>query len=279
MFKRIFEFLIYSNIFIAACAVLMCYQASWLLAGRAPNLDFIGFVFSSTICSYSFHWYLTEHSVLPSERITWLRKHKGIHVFFFFAGLAAAAWFFFQLIEYWPWLFIAAFVTFLYSAPKIPHPWFRLLRKVALGKTIFLAFVWMFVTTVLPVIMDDGRWTIASTLFTLSRFFLIYAICILFDYRDRDDDKEAGIKSLITYLDERGIRIAFYFSLLIFFVSSIWMVRYGISWFDIVIILIPGFITGGLFGFARKHFHDLFYYFVLDGLMALSAVLMLLSRV
>jgi hypothetical protein len=31
-------------------------------------------------------------------------------------------------------------------------------------------------------------------LFCCSRFFLIYAICILFDYRDRDQDKQEGIR-------------------------------------------------------------------------------------
>ena len=41
-------------------------------------------------------------------------------------------------------------------------------------------------------------------------------------------------------------------------------------------LLIPGAITAALYSYARKNFSDLLYYFVLDGLMALSALLTLL---
>ena len=90
-----------------------------------------------------------------------------------------------------------------FSADQICEFYFRVLRKVALGKTIFLAFVWMYVTTILPAIISDSEWNTSYVLFVVSRFFQIYAICILFDWRDREDDKADGIRSLITYLNEK----------------------------------------------------------------------------
>ena len=90
---------------------------------------------------------------------------------------------------------------------------FHLLRKVAIGKTIYLSFVWMYVTSLLPILLD-GRITVAGILFCCSRFFLIYAICILFDYRDRENDKREGIRSMITYFGEQGVDRLFHGSLI-----------------------------------------------------------------
>lgn len=275
----LFRFFIYSNLFIAVCAVLMTDQTFHFLLNSDTHLYLAAFIFFSTLSSYSFHWWLTAHSAIPSPRIEWLQRNRPVHLILFIIGLAGSAIFFFCLLSYWPWLLIAAIVTFLYSAPKIPHQYFRALRKVALGKTIFLAFVWMYVTTVLPIIVSGQTWTLPFTFFVFSRFFLIYAICILFDYRDRQDDKIAGIRSLITYLSEKGITYLFIFSLLLYGVVTLLLPAYGYSWSSIALLLVPGIITAGLYNYARRHFADMFYYFILDGLMALSAILMLVTRI
>lgn len=273
------RFFIYSNLFIAVCAVLMVNQTSQLLLHSLPGTHLTAFVFFATLCSYSFHWYLTSSSVLPSPRIVWLKKNHSVHLVLFLVGLAGSAVFFFYLRPIWPWLLVSAFVTFLYSAPKIPHRYFRALRKVAIGKTIFLAFVWMYVTTVLPIVESDATWSGDFFLFMISRFFLIYAICILFDLRDREDDKAAGIRSLITYLNETAISNLFVISLVLFSASTLWMLNYNHRTTDIILLLIPGFITAVLFRYASRHFSDMLYYFVLDGLMALSALLMLVAGI
>ena len=254
----------------------MANQTYQFLLNSRPNRQLLLFIFFSTICSYSFHWYLTSQSVIPSQRIHWLQQNRKIYLFLFFIGLTGSGILFFCLLSYWHWLLIAAVITFLYSAPKISHPYFRALRKVALGKTIFLAMVWMFVTTILPVAVSQQPWRNDFFLFILSRFFLIYAICILFDFRDREDDKAAGIRSLITFLSNRNISVLFVFTLVIFTVATIWMLRYNYSSLQIMLLLIPGIITACLYNYARRNFSDMLYYFVLDGLMALSAILMLI---
>lgn len=279
MIKRIFQFLIYSNLFIAGCAVLMLQQTFALLLDQPVNINLLFFVLFSTLCSYSFHWYLTDHSVHPDERLLWIRQYKSVHIALFIAGLGGAAYYFFQLIDWWPWLLGTAFITFLYSAPKIPHPLFRALRRVALGKTIFLAAVWMIVTTLLPIIVSGTAWKNAYSFFILHRFFLVYAICILFDYRDRDDDKADGIRSLVTYLNEKEIRNLFVFAVLAHAVFVVLLMTDGFGWWPVVLLLVPGLITAGLYSFATRHFSDMFYYFVLDGLMALPALLTLIAGI
>lgn len=273
------SFLVYSNLFIAACAVLMVYQTCRLLLHSSPGFDFSAFVFFSTICSYSFHWWLTPDIESDSPRLRWLKKNRTVHLVLFFAGLPGAVVYGLRLAGHWPWLLLAAFITFLYSAPKIPHPFFRVLRKVALGKTIFLAFVWMYVTTLLPLQVSDQPWRRDFWLFAGSRFFLIYAICILFDYRDREYDRSIGIRSLITWLSESGIRALFIVSLLIFALFTLLMLDQGYSYSIVALLLVPGLAAVILYKPATKKFSDMLYYGILDGLMALSPVLTLITGV
>src|SRR5688572_8643168 len=125
--RDIFRFFIYSNLFIACCAVLMLVQTSYLLQQTAPDLNMVAFVFFATVSSYSFHWYLTP-ATGDSDRINWLARYKTVHLLLFIIGTIGAMIYGILLIRHWPWLLFAAFITFLYSAPKVPHPWFRLLR-------------------------------------------------------------------------------------------------------------------------------------------------------
>lgn len=257
----------------------MVYQTNHLLLNDYFNTNFLFFVFFSTITSYSFHWYLTTDSVIPSPRMQWLERNRHIHVILFIIGSIGTGIFFFSLFPYWHWLLLSALITFLYTAPKIPHPLFRSLRKIATGKTLFLAFVWMFVTTILPLEIAEQEWKTEYYFFIAHRFFLIYAICMLFDYRDREDDKIAGVRSMISFMSEKGINVLFWFVLILFSISTILLSRYGVSYLYVAILLLPGIIVTVLFNYSKKHFTDNFYYFVLDGMMAFSSLLMLIPGI
>jgi len=257
----------------------MTYQTTWLLLNSDPTFNYLGFVFFSTLTSYSFHYYLTYQTVYPSHRLVWLKQFRNVHAVLFIIGSMGAAYFGLMLLPHWPWLIMAAVATFLYSAPKIPHPLFRNLRKIAIGKTIFLAFIWMYVTTILPVIVANETSRPGFWIFVINRFFFIYAICILFDYRDKEDDKAAGIKSLITYMGPKSISTLFFISIGIFTVTAFLLFFFGYPFIIILILLIPGIILSASFEYSRKNFNDMYYYFVLDGLMALSSVLLLLWKI
>ncbi len=277
--KTGWSFFIYSNLFIAGCAALMTAQSGYFFTSEGFNADFTAFVFFSTLCSYSFHWYFTGSSVIASPRIGWIRQYPRVYLLFFMTGLAGSIYFFKYFTGYWLWIGGAMIATFLYSAPKIPNPHLQQLRKLALGKTIFLAAVWTYVTTVLPFLIQGDPWSFSKTLFTISRYFAVYMICILFDFRDRTDDKNAGIRSLITYLEPAGIRRLFLFSFLVFMLSTCLLYFQGISPESILLLLLPGIIVAALYRRATRDFSDMLYYFVLDGLMAFSSLLTLFPRI
>ena len=275
MLKSIFNFFIFSSLYIALCAVAMVYQLHLLFAQVMIPTAFYGFVFFSTICSYNFHWWLTTHAANGTERLQWALRYKWLHLALYFAGLIGSGISFILIRQHWFWIAFGAFVTFLYSAPKIPQRIFIGLRRIAVGKTIFLAFVWMYVTTVLPLLVAGNPWQANFTWLACSRFFLIYAICILFDYRDREDDKADGIRSMITWFNESGINLLFMLSLALFAVFTIALYTSGTSVVNTCILLVPGIATAALYKYAKRNFSDYLYYFVLDGLMMLSALIMI----
>lgn len=279
MLKSIFNFLLFSSLYIALCAVVMVYQLQLLFPQVTVSASFYLFVFFSTVCSYNFHWWLTQHSATGSERLQWALKHKQLHLLLYFTGMVGAAVCFFMIRQHWIWIVVGAFFTFLYSAPKIPQHFFIGLRRIAVGKTIFLAVVWMYVTTLLPLLVNGVSWQPAFTWLAISRFFLIYAICILFDYRDREDDKADGIRSMITWFNERGIDNLFALSMSLFAVFTVLLHGSATGWMTIGLLLFPGGLVAALYSYAKKHFSDYLYYFVLDGLMMLSGLLMILVNI
>ena len=272
MLKYLFDLFIFTSCFIAGCAVLMSIQTNDLIHLQYDIPEYLLFVFSSTLCSYNFHWYLSANAASENARVRWTQHHKILHLVLMVLGGIGSVWFYFHFIAHWFWLGGAALLTFLYSAPKLTFGPFAWLKNIAIGKTLFLAFVWMYVTTFLPIAIDGHHWNMPALLFCLSRFFLIYAICIIFDYRDRDYDKKEGIRSMVTYFDERGINNLFAISMFLFAISTVWLYAYDFSLLTIVLLLMPGGIVLVLYPVAKKNFSDYLYYFVLDGMMMFSSL-------
>lgn len=272
MAKKILDFFLFSSLFISVCAVIMGYQTATIFSLNIPFAAYYGFVFFATACSYNFHWYLSRHSTSDKTRSRWTRNHSQLQLVICVLSGLGAVFFFLQLTEYWLWIFIAAILTFLYSAPKIPLAIFKTLKTIAVGKTIFLSFVWVYVTTILPLLMNGEVISTAGIFFVAQRFFLIYAICIIFDYRDKTEDVQEGIKTLITFLPEKGINRLFYGSLAAFLVYTILLYFNGFSLLTVVLLVIPGIITLLLYNYSKRNHSDYLYYGVLDGLMMASAL-------
>jgi 4-hydroxybenzoate polyprenyltransferase len=277
LLRQVFDFVVFTSLFIACCAVLMTYQTSLIFDTNFP-VTIYAFVFSGSVCSYNFHWFLTPPNVSkPSYKLSWNITNKSLHLTLFIIGFFGAAITSFLLLEHWIWLGLTAFLTFMYSAPKINHPATIWLRKIAIGKTIFLAFAWMHVTTLLPLLIAVNKLEAQHWWFVVNRFLFIYAICIVFDRRDIKSDRKAGIKSLITFLSLKGVDILFWTSLAVSILTSLPLLLWMPS-VDILILNIPAVIMGLLYNYSKRNYSDYLYYFLLDGLMALSAPILILIK-
>jgi 4-hydroxybenzoate polyprenyltransferase len=277
--KPAIDYFVFTSLFIACCALLMVYQ-TYHLFQLANNYTFLGFVLAGTMCSYNFHWYLTPPHLNKeaSPKTKWNLRNKNLHLLLALLALVSSGFFFFLLIDHWFWLCASALLTFLYTAPKIQMQPFIGLRKIAYGKTIFLSLAWMHITVMLPFFIASITWNRAHIIFSINRFLFIYAICILFDLRDRDRDKKDGIKSLITFFNEQENMRLFHWVLFLFFGTSILLLHY----FTLPIIFaltIPGLLLLYYGHYFKRSKSDYVYYFILDGLMALSLPLLLIFQV
>lgn len=270
LIRRVFDFFIYSSIYIGLCCVIMC-LLTYLYVG-AESTYYLIFAFSGTLCSYNFHWYLTRAHDDPEGRVRWSIENRSLHILLFFVGLAGAAFAFFHLLQYWQWLAIAAILTFLYSAPMIPFSTFQWLKKIAVGKTAFLAFAWTHVTVNIPIVLAGNLWTTEHYLFAINRFFFIFSICILFDYRDRDIDFANGIRSMITQITETGVNVVFWTSNAIVLFTTIALLR-DEYWIFMPVFLLPSVILSAGYRFFKRSDSDLVFYFILDGLMMVTGLL------
>ena len=277
MLKKVFDFFVFTSLFIATCAVLMVYQAS-LLFSVSFSVSLYAFVFFGSVCSYNFHWFLTPPDVpATSYKLRWNLSNRNLHLVLAIIGGLGAAVCCILLLEHWVWLAVTAFFTFLYSAPMISHPLFIWLRRIAVGKTIYLAAAWTHVTAFLPLIIEVKSLSAVHVWYVVNRFFFLYAICIVFDRRDVESDRKAGIKSLITSFSAKGVDRLFWFSEAVVLISSIVLAQW-LALLDVLILFIPAMIMGLLYESSKKSKSDYLYYFLLDGLMALSAPILILAK-
>ena len=269
----ILRLLVFSNIFIVVCAAIMSVQ-TFLYFSLPLNFRLLAFIASGTLCSYSMHWALpSTHNVL-SPREKWSYSRRNFLLLLFGAGFTLSVYFFLELKPFWSGLLPLVVLTFLYSSGKIPALPFRYFRKYFFGKTIYLAAMWTLVTVYLPLMVSGTTWELPHFLFICSRFFFLFAICILFDLRDREADSAGGIKSLITFLERPGIRKLYFFSLLVSFLSALGLYS-SIPLIPLLILLLPVLAAAFVYGCSVQTRSELWFYFFLDGLMMLSGLFIL----
>jgi len=273
--RHLLHFFIYPNLLLVLCSLLMGKQTIDLFHLKAVNPALLPFIASATLCSYSLHWYLTPSHLSSSPRIAWNSTHKNQLQLLFFVGIFGSFLFFIPLKDHFLAIGIAVVIAFLYTAPKIPASGNPLHGKTMVGKTFLLASTWMYVTTLLPMLVSEQTITPPAAWFCGSRFCLIYSICILFDFKDQEDDRRQGIQSLPTLFNEEQVRSLYYLSLVAFTVCTVaFGMPLGLRTFSV--LLLPGFIAATIYPYAIRSRSDLTYYVFLDGLMALSSAITLI---
>ncbi len=272
---RFFNYLIFGNVFIAVCAVLMSYY-TFAVFDEPVSLILLGFIFFASISSYSFHSYLPTTEKEYSEKVKWGLKRRKYFLFLLIICSVGAAAFLFFLKQDLKLILALLLFTVLYSSPKIKFEKFTFFKRFGTAKTIYLAAIWTLVTVSLPLSAMDTNTDNAGILFFANRFFLIYAICILFDLKDKEYDIRRGIKSIITILDDKKVELLFYICIILFFISSLVFYIFRNSGSVVLTLITPGALLLFLFQRSKETKSDYWFSFVLDGIMTLSPVLYLL---
>lgn len=268
MIKKIVDFFLFSSLFIAGCAVAMVFQTGYEFRNPPNEYCYYYFVFFSTITSYNFHWYYTNNQSADIYRSKWSSNHRMLHLGLFILGIIGSSIHFIHLIKYAPLLIPAIMLAFFYSISSMPTVQSFYINKIAGGKTFYLSLTWLYVTTVIPLLLSENPLTKREIYFILFRFFLIFIICLLFDNRDKERDQNKLIINWINYHDEKKINIIFYFSAICGIIATTLFISQKPIEANHLLLVLPFFILIACFPSCKKWSSDYLYYFFLDGLMA-----------
>lgn len=252
----------------------MAWQTQYLFG--IVDYNFLLFIFASTICCYGFHALVNSTASSTNNREKWNYKNrKHLFISIVLSGMVVVMTSFHYLDNIFP-ILLAFFAAFLYSAPNLSFKPFIWLRRVALGKTLYLATVWTTITGILPIWVQHQNFNDQQLLlFVANRFFLVYAICILFDNRDLQADRIKGVKTITSFFSNKYIQAIYYCSL----IASI-LIAVGINLdgkhLEESIYLIIAPLIGLLLYQKSTQSHGLFYDFGLDGLMMMAAILQII---
>jgi 4-hydroxybenzoate polyprenyltransferase len=281
IFKRFFDFLIYSNIYIAISAVLLTIAAQIQLGIDLGLHPYLFLIFFATLAEYNFHKFIAvilyKHA-LHQHKFKWIADNLKLFYFIVFSsvtGFAIAA--FYAKITVLITLLPLGFLTLLYSFPvyKKGIQLFRL-REVPFAKIFIISFVWSATSIILPFIQAELKIGYESILLLITeRFLFVFAITVPFDIRDMDSDMRAGLKTLPIVLG-KGTAMHFSNIALILFMI-ICSVHYIISaqFFLVFAMNISALVTLIVLNSKKLNTKEHYHYGWLDGMMSLQGLLVI----
>lgn len=267
----------YSSIFAAACAVGLTMATEKLLLQKYPPLftPLHVFVFANTLLVYNIHYYTKKLPKNISDRADWSIENKRIH----HVVLIIAVFFSLFSLYFLPLKIILAcgflgLLSFAYSLPLLPFGEKRKLKEYGILKIILLSLVWTVVTVYLPILYHEANFLNYQLEFYM-RFVFMFPLCAAFDIRDMQIDKKHNIQTLPNSLGIKNTYKLIHVFILLWLVFSFWQyLRQGI--FDRLLINVFFAILMQLaIHFTKRKTSDIFYLFIIDGLMLLYALFIL----
>lgn len=284
--RQSIDLLLYSNVFVALCAVaqaLVTYQ----LLKIEPEIFVLGILFSSTLAVYNFSILLCKPenpSSSSSARIRWIFAHHRMMITLSIISILSIIPLSLFLSTTAMILLIGlALISVAYSIPlfSIQEKKFGL-RNIPGLKLFLIASVWSLSCVLLPILeMENNQLIFISLNDTLllltNRFLFIAAITVPFDIRDIYQDKFYELKTIPLLFGERWALIisqgmlVTYLSLLVLFTQ-----QFDSNFFGLCLSII---ITGWLIYRSKWKKDEYYYLLFLDGTMILQFVLLMICNV
>lgn len=278
---KIINALIHSNIYISLAAVFLTVETQIQLGMEPQWHPYLFIIFFATLFEYNFHRFITvvtNKEALESEKHQWVKNNlKGFYLLVLFSVLGFMGVVFLARIKVLITLAPLALVTLLYSLPVFENKrmLFRL-REIPYLKIFLIAFVWASATIFLPIIQSNDTYELGHiTMMLIERSLFIFAITIPFDIRDKEADRQAGLKTIPLLINEDfSLRIS-YLALFSFAVISIFHYAMLNKW-NLVVPLFISATTTYLFLKSNKVKNlPQYHYGILDGTMLLQGLLVL----
>jgi 4-hydroxybenzoate polyprenyltransferase len=275
-----FDALLFSNVFMALCAVAQG-LVTFHLIGAKSNCAVLVLLFTSTLGLYNFCILITRPKrpeSSPYRRVRWFFKYYQL-----MAGITIVT-----MLSLFPLFFLMStnsklLLIFLaalsvgYGLPVFTHSGRKTgLRNIPGLKPILITVVWSLSCVLVPVLeaKASGQTYLTNTdtlMLVAKRFLFIGALTVPFDIRDLFQDKIAGLKTIPVAFGERNAYL-FCQILLGGYLVLLFVFRHiGLS-HDFWALAIVTVLTGWLIFKSTWQRNEYYYFFYLDGVLILQYV-------
>ena len=281
--RQALDCLLFSNIFIALCAVaqgLVTYQ----LLDTEPEIHVLGLLFCSTLALYNFSILLVKPENPERShfrRVRWIFSHYRLMITVtIIAILSILPLIFFLNTASRILLISLAFVSVAYSLPIFSiHDKHFGLRNIPGVKLFLIAMVWSLSCVLLPILELESHIVASITvndtiLLITKRFLFIAAITVPFDIRDLFQDKRDELKTIPVILGEQKALLicqgllAGYLVLLLIFTKRIDSNFLG--------LMLTTILAGWLIFKSKWQKNEYYYFLYLDGTMIVQFLILLI---
>ena len=205
--------LLWSNHFYGIAAGLLCIETTLTLLKKPPSFYLVAFIYLSTVIYYTYAYFDEIKTGIYNERSQWYLQNKKylkirqlilIIVCFYLAvfKLHLIQIFFSLTIGLQLILLFTSLLAFLYYYPHFLLKNMQL-RNKGLLKSISIAWVWVVVSCILPIlVLTNGQSNFnpidyATILYFLQQFLFILILAILFDIKDLNKDQDEDVKTVV----------------------------------------------------------------------------------
>ena len=277
------DFLLYSNIFIALCAVSQGLVTYWLIQAK-PEPYVLGLLFCSTLALYNFSVLLSKPERPENsrfQRVRWIFSHYRLMITLtIISAIAIIPLSFFLNTSSKILLIGLGLLSISYNLPIFLIETKRFsLRNIPGVKLFIIAMVWAASCVLLPILTieatNSATITLNETILLFSmHFFFIAAIAVSFDIRDIFQDKSNELKTIPVIFGEKNslliyqVLLATYLLLLFNFTEEIDGNFCALS--------LTIFISGWLILKSKWKKNEYYYFLFLDGTMILQLIMLLI---
>ncbi|MFD2161205.1 UbiA family prenyltransferase [Paradesertivirga mongoliensis] len=279
LFYKALDFLLFSNLFIALCAVAQA-QVTYHLLGIPCDKQVLGILFFATLALYNFSTFMAkpaEPRKSPFRRVRWThRNYRLMITLTLIAVLSLMVITLFLAPASQVLLLFLGVIAVSYNLPLFTVGEKRFgLRNVPGLKLFLIALIWSLSCVLLPIVeLGNSQSFFVSPsdtiLLVAKRFLFIAAITVPFDIRDLFQDKSYDLKTIPVILGERKsylvcqLLLFAYICLLFLFTRNI-----NSDFFALVFTIL---ITGWLIFKSEWKKNEYYYFLYLDGTMILQFV-------
>jgi len=284
LFYPVLDFLLFSNLFMALCAVAQA-MVTFILIDSQPVYPILAILFLSTLCIYNFSILLSKPSnpaKSPFKRVRWFfNYYRWMVAITIISAMLLLPLFFLVSTKSKLLLIFLSVLSFGYSLPMFTAGNQKFgLRNIPGLKLLLIGITWALSVVLLPIFEAENISHILISksdilLLTTERFLFITAMAIPFDIRDLFQDHKLGLKTIPVVFGEKNAYLLCQILLIGYLILLFLFRNHGFD-NNFFALTITSILAGWLIFRSKFKKNEYYYFFYVDGVLILQWVLMLI---